>query len=334
MKRNGLSGKRKSKDNLTIEERDWRLIVRDHVLRAQRPLIAILGPTASGKTSFSIQVAQYIDRDLKENFAEWRSGAEIVNADSRQLYRGMDIGTAKIREAEMDKIPHHLVDVLDPEEDVTIAWYKEHAERCIDDILARGNIPLLVGGSMLYVSAVVDNLQPLPSDPDMRRTIEEEYERDGGVALHDHLAAIDPKTARSFHHRNKPYVVRATELARMTNERPSDVKMRGEPRFDTLIFGVHQPQAALERRIEERTIAMLDSGWIEEVENLVERGIPPDAPGMKSTGYREIAAWLQNPDSMSREEVTDIIIRKTRQYAKRQMTWWKGDERIHWIQPE
>ncbi len=331
MKRNGLSGKGKSKDSLTIEELDWRLIVRDRVLRAQRPLIVILGPTASGKTSFSIRVAQYVDRELKEDFAEWRSGAEIVNADSRQLYRGMDIGTAKIREAEMDKIPHHLLDVLDPREDVTAAWFKERAERCIEDILARGNVPLLVGGSMLYISAVMDNLQPLPSDPDLRRSIEEEYDRDGGVALHRQLTSIDPDTAHAFHHRNKPYVVRATELARLTNDKPSTVKKKGESRYDTLVFGIHQPKAALDRRIEERTTAMLDAGWIDEVENLLERGVSIDAPGMKSTGYREIAGWLQNPESMSREELADIIIRKTRQYAKRQTTWWRHDERIHWL---
>ncbi len=321
-----------SKDNLTIELQDWRILVRDHVLKAKKPLIVVLGPTAGGKTNFSIEVARYIDRELKENFAEWHSGAEIINADSRQLYRGMDIGTAKIREMEMDKIPHHLIDVLDPQENLTMAWYKERAEKCIEEILTRGNIPILVGGSMLYISSIIDNLQPLPpTDPALRRSIEEEYERDGGLMLHQQLTEMDPDTANTFHHHNKPYVVRATELARTTNEKPSALKKRGESPFDLLIFGLHVAKSELDRRIDERAKAMLEEGWIGEVEHLLDQGVLPNEPGMKSTGYQEIAGWLMNPESMDRDELTEIIARKTRQYAKRQLTWWRSDTRIHWL---
>ncbi len=322
------------KDNIRQEEQDWRVLVRDHVLKHRKPLIVVLGPTASGKTGFSLRVAEWIDRELKEDFAEWKAGAEIVNADSRQLYRGMDVGTAKITEREMRKIPHHLLSVLDPNEDVSVAWYKKHAEQVINAIHARGNVPILVGGSMLYISAVVDGLIPLPSaSPELRAELEEEYDKDQGHTLYKNLASRDPETASAFHPNNKPYVVRATELLRMTGEKPSALKTTEPPKYAPLIFGMHWPKERIDERISERTKQMLEQGWIEETEHLLDSGCTPRSPGMRSHGYREIAGWLADRESLTREELAEKIRAKVRQYAKRQTTWWKRDERIHWINP-
>jgi len=314
------------------EPDNWQLLVRDHVLKSYKPLIVVLGMTASGKTKFSLQLAHYIDKELKEDFAEWKSGAEVVNADSRQLYRGMNIGTAKITEEEMDKIPHHLIDVLDTQEEVTAAWYKKEAERLIGEIQERNNVPILVGGSMLYISAIIDGLVPLDAaDPALRSDIEEEYESDRGVTLHKQLMDVDPKTAAAFHHHNKPYVVRATEIHRMTGKKPSEAKAAKECHYDLLMFGMHWSKNDIDERINKRTEQLFDQGWIQEVEQLLENGVMSADPGMKATGYREIAGWLAHPESMDREELIERISKKTRQYAKRQMTWWKSDERIQWL---
>lgn len=322
----------KETSDIAPEQADWKILVRDHVLKNSQPLIVILGATGSGKTRFSIKVAEWIDRELKEDFAEWKAGAEIVNADSRQLYRGMDIGTAKITEREMRKIPHHLLSELNPNEELTVAWYKERAEQVIDAIHARGNVPILVGGSMLYLSAVMDGLMPLPSaDPAVRAELEEEYDRDHGRSLYDELASKDPDTASAFHPNNKPYVVRATELLRMTGQKPSQLKATEPPKYQPLIFGMYWTKTLIDERINARTEQMLNAGWIDETEHLLENDYTIRSPGMKSHGYREIAAWLMDRDSMTREELAEKISAKVRQYAKRQTTWWKRDPRIQWV---
>lgn len=285
----------------------------------KKPLIAVVGPTASGKTDFSLEVAREI------------GNAEIVNADSRQFYRGLNVGTAKIGEGEMQGIPHHLIDVLDPSEEVTIAWYKNQATRIIDEILARGNVPMLVGGSMLYVSAVIDGLEPLPvAPPELRKKLEDEYDRDDGWTLYERLEKVDPVTAAAFDQMNKVYVVRALELYELTGRPPSSLKKTVPPPWDVLIFGVRRPQQELSERIAERTKKMLHSGWIEEVEGLIDRGCTASDPAMKSHGYKEIMGWLSS-EERNTEELERVITSKTRQYAKRQMTWWKDDPRIHWI---
>ncbi|MDB4978786.1 MAG: tRNA dimethylallyltransferase [Candidatus Peribacteria bacterium] len=308
--------------------------MRDHILQHKKPLIVIIGPTASGKTGFAIKVAKWIDKELKEDFAEWRSGAEIVNGDSRQLYRGMDIGTAKVTEQEMDKIPHHLFDVLTPDQEVTVAWYKERAERMIEEIQARGNVPILVGGSMLYISAITDGLTPIdPAPPELRARLELEYEQDKGETLYKQLMKIDPDTALAFHKNNKPYVVRAMEIFWSTGRKPSEVKTKDGSKFDVFMFGMDLPKAILDERIEARTEQMLSQGWINEVEHLLDMGYSPFSPGMKSVGYREIAEYIRTGETMSREELAELITRKTRQYAKRQVTWWRNNPKINWIEP-
>lgn len=275
-----------------------------------------------------MDIAQHIAKTSQNH--GW-DHAEIINADSRQLYRHLDIGTAKITEEEKRGVPHHLVDVLNPDEEATIAWYKEQATKVIADCHARKVVPLLVGGSMLYVSAVVDGLDPLPkADPDLRKRIEKEYDEDDGWTLFEKLEKIDPATAYAFDKQNKVYVVRAMELYAMTGIAPSKLKKTIPPPYQSLMLGLRWPRETIVKRIDERTKQMLRSGWIEEVEGLIDRGYGPEDPAMKSHGYKEIMAWLSS-EERNEEELADVIARKTRAYAKRQATWWDQDDRIRWI---
>jgi len=297
----------------------WQPLVDELLATSKKPLIVVLGPTASGKTAFSLRVAEYC------------GAAEIINADSRQLYKHLHIGTAKITEEEKKGITHHLFDVLDPKEEVSIADYKKMAMDVIDDCHARGVVPILTGGSMLYISAVVDGLDPLPpADPELRARLEAEWDADDGWTLYDKLVEIDPATAKSFEKQNKRYVVRAMELYAMTGKPPSTLKKTLPPPYDILQLGLMWPRETLVTRIDERTKILLQSGWIEEVEGLIDKGYTTVDPGMKSHGYREIMLWLGSEEK-NKEELESVIAAKTRQYAKRQMTWWDNDERIKWI---
>lgn len=306
----------------------WRPLVDELLRGSAKPLIVILGPTAGGKTAFSLNVAAYTAETAGDH--EWKS-AEVINADSRQLYKHLNIGTAKITEEEMQGVPHHLLDVLDPSEEVTIADYKKMATEAIADCHARKVVPLLVGGSMLYISAVVDGLEPLPAAPaDLRARLEAEWDTDDGWTLYDRLVAIDPATAKSFEKQNKVYVVRAMELYEMTGRPPSTLKKTLPPPYDILQLGLYWPRDVLTKRIDERTSQLLRSGWVEEVEGLIDKGYTPRDPAMKSHGYREIMQWL-GTDERDMLQLTMMIGAKTRQYAKRQMTWWEEDERVKWI---
>lgn len=322
----------------TAMTQNWQEVLTFHVRKFGHPLIVVLGPTASGKTSFSLDVAKAIaeDRHLPRRDSK---RAEIINADSRQLYRFMDIGTAKIKLEEAGGIPHHLLDVLDPKEEATAAWYKTEATRIIDEILKRGNVPILVGGSMLYISALLDDLQFVASsDPTLRQTLEQQYDTDGGVALYARLTEIDPETASAFSVKNKPYVVRAMEIFESTGDKPSAIKKIGACPWDLLIFGMEWPREKIVERINARTEQMFADGWIDEVQSLLDRGYGVNDPGMKSHGYREIAETITNSECGMRnvewKKLHESIAAKTRQYAKRQMTWWKHDQRIHWLAPE
>lgn len=299
---------------------DWQPLVDAHLAASAKPVIVVLGPTCSGKTDFSLELCRYLG-----------DKAEVVNADSRQFYKGMDIGTAKITDEERGSVPHYLFSVLDPKEGVTIAWYQEQANRVIGEIHARGNVPVMVGGSMLYISSVVDGLRPLPeADPELRKELEKLYDEDDGWALFDELSRVDPETAKSFDKANKQYVVRAVELYRLTGFPPSQLKKTVPPDFQTLLIGLERPRDELVKRIDERTPQLVNGGWIREVETLLENGYTVEDPGFKSVGYREIAQWLQS-DEQNKEALIETIAAKSRQYAKRQTTWWKDDDRIHWI---
>lgn len=289
-----------------------------HVMSALR---VVLGPTASGKTAFSIRLAHEL------------GNAEIVNADSRQLYKHLNIGTAKITAEEMEGIPHHLLDVLDPYEEATVGWYQAEANKVIDDILTRGKIPLLVGGSMLYVSAVIDNLSLAPlADAARRERLLAEYDADDGKTLHARLRQLDPASAVVIHQNNKPHLVRAVEICELGGQAKSQSISQSQQ--DLKIYGMQWARPQLAERINKRTQQMFEQGWPEEVESLLAAGYGPEAPAMKSHGYKEIMHYLTVGEPKSLTELQEAIAAKSRQYAKRQLTWWRNDERIEWVEPE
>jgi len=309
---------------MNVDNQSWHGLIKDHCAQANRPLIAVVGPTASGKTAFSIALAQYMS-------------GEVINADSRQLYRELNIGTAKITKEEMQGVPHHMIDVLSPNEEASVGWFQKHALQIADSILERGKVPLLVGGSMLYVSAITDGLSLAPpADSAIRKHLEEEYDRDDGQSLHKRLQHYDPEVAQRIHQNNKPRLVRAVEIFdNGWNNTPKTQLWNSSESspYDILILGVHMPREKSVVKINNRCASMFATGWVGEVQDLLDSGYSESDPAMKSHGYKEIMQYLQHGEPSSIEELQESIAAKTRQYARRQMTWWKRDSRIHWIQP-
>lgn len=302
---------------------------------AKRPLLVLVGPTASGKTAFAIDIAN----DWKVESGKWKA-IEIVNADSRQLYRHLDIGTAKIRKEEMCGVPHHLIDVLDPKEEVTAAWYQKEAEHVIADIHTRGALPFIVGGSMLYISAMIDNLEFVArTDPSLREKLRQRLSTEGSAALYHQLQVLDPEGALGIDPRNEVYLLRALEVCLSTGCTLREAKKKHPSPYGLFIVAIDLPRDELHQRIEQRVHAMFEAGWVEEVQSLLQRGYTVDDPGMQSHGYREILTALASgklkidSGKWNCDELAESIAAKTRQYAKRQMTWWRHDPRIHWIAP-
>lgn len=309
---------------------DWKRDVTGLLATAEHPLIVVLGPTASGKTAFSISLAKYIATTGRD--------AEVINADSRQLYSNLDIGTAKVMQKEMQGVPHHLIDVLDPKEESTAGWYQKEARKIIRNLHEHGKVPILVGGSMLYVSSVIDELTMAPvPDPSLRARLMDEYDRDGGETLFERLQEVDPEAADGIHRNNKPRLIRAVEIYELLKEPKSEAVPQTELRsdenssaYDLLVFGMQWEREDLCARIDARTKKMFEEGWIEEVEDLLKQGYSADNPGMKSHGYREIISYMEGSLDDT-DALRELIAAKTRQYARRQMTWWKGDKRIRWM---
>ncbi|MDD5623730.1 MAG: tRNA (adenosine(37)-N6)-dimethylallyltransferase MiaA, partial [Candidatus Peribacteraceae bacterium] len=219
-------------------------------------------------------------------------------------------------------------------EEVTAAWYKREAEGMIREIQGRGHVPLLVGGSMLYLSAVIDDLQFAgEASPALRRTLGEEYDCDGGAALFRKLQELDPETALSLEPRNKVYLIRALEICMLAGGKASAAKKKSSCPFALFIIGVTRSREELHRRIAERTRQMFASGWVEEVRSLLARGSTTNDPALQSHGYREIARGITEGGGTNLAGLVEIIAAKTRQYAKRQETWWRRDPRIRWITP-
>lgn len=295
---------------------------------SKNPLLAIVGPTAGGKTAFSIVLAQHIADQTDRP-------CEIINADSRQLYTGMDIGTAKVTATEMCGVPHHLLDVLHPDAEATAGWYQKAARGVIADLHARGGIPILVGGSMLYISTVIDDLTLAPpTDPAMRSALLAAYEHDGGITLHRRLRQMDPEVAKGIHVRNKPRLVRAVEICELCGEPVSAAVPRHELRQGNqtpYIIGISRTRVHLHERITLRVHDMFVAGWIDEVRQLLQNGYTTEHPGLKSHGYRDIAQFLQQGSTASLDILQEHIAAKTRQYARRQLSWWRHDPRIQWL---
>ncbi len=285
----------------------------------KRPLIVLVGPTAVGKTALSLDLAQAIQ-------------GEIVSADSRLLYRGMDIGTAKPTREERARVPHHLIDVANPDEVWSLAQYQDAAFAAIDAIHARGRVPLLVGGTGQYVWAVVENwrIPRVPPQPRLRAALEAWGQRIGPEALHRRLAHIDPAAAARIQPRNLRRIVRALEVIFISGRRFSEQQGKGPPRYRTLILGLWRPRAELHRRVAQRLRAMLAQGWLDEVRALLRAGYDPSLPALSGIGYAEIIGYLQGRWSL--EEALARAQHRTHVFIRRQANWFRRDDpRIRWF---
>lgn len=285
------------------------------------PLVVIVGPTAVGKTAISVEVAK-------------RIGGEIVSADSMQVYRYMDIGTAKPTEEERQGVPHYMIDIVDPAEPYSVALYQVEARRHIKEIWERGKVPLLVGGTGLYVRSVIDpfHFAGAGVDETFRRKMYQEAKEKGPLAVHQRLLEVDPETAARIHPHNLKRVIRALEIYHLTGRPMSRLlqEMKGEcPPYQLAVYGLTMEREKLYRRIEARVDKMLEMGLVDEVRSLLERGYRPSLTSMQGLGYKEIAAYLRGLSTF--KEAVYLLKRNTRRFAKRQFTWFKKDKRICWI---
>lgn len=284
-----------------------------------RRLIAVVGATASGKTQLAIRLAE-------------RIGGEVVNADSRQVYRGMDIGTAKPTPAEQARVTHQLFDIADPWEEYSLALYRAQATAALDDAWERGRPPILVGGTGQYVWALLEGWTVPEVAPDvaLREELREFAERVGVEALHERLAAVDPVAAGRIDARNVRRVIRALEVHAHTGQPISDAQAKCGVDFDWTAIGIDVPRDELDRRIAARTHAMFAGGFVEEVRALLDSGVAPDAPAMSSIGYREVVSYLEGGMTLAEAEARTAQV--TRRLARRQSGWFRpGDERIRWV---
>ncbi|MGN7798422.1 tRNA (adenosine(37)-N6)-dimethylallyltransferase MiaA [Leifsonia sp. 22587] len=287
------------------------------------PLVAIVGPTGTGKTDLSLALA----RALQEH----GRAAEVVNADAMQLYRGMDIGTAKLPQTEWGGIPHHLFDVLDVTDEATVARYQPEARATISDILDRGVVPLLVGGSGLYVSSVIFDLEFPGTDPELRAQLEAELAEHGPGMLFQRLAELDPDAARRIGSRNGRRIVRALEVAQLTGTSVSGA-LPEEPRpwhEPTVVIGLAAPRDELVTRLDARVQGMWDAGLLGEVTDLIPRGLDRGVTARRAIGYAQALAELRG--ELERDDAIAQTQQLTRRYARRQVSWFKRYPGIHWL---
>jgi tRNA dimethylallyltransferase len=285
-----------------------------------RPLVVILGPTAVGKTEISLQLAEHLE-------------GEIVSADSRYLYRGMDIGTAKPSKEEMDRVPHYLIDSAYPDQIWSLAVFKEEARKVIDEIHERGRLPLLVGGTGQYIRAITEEweIPKVEPDPQLRKAIESWAEEIGLDGLHQRLATLDPEAASNIDYRNLRRTTRALEVILTTGRPFSTQRSRGSSLYQTLQIGLTRPRSELYARIDARIELMVELGLVEEVRTLLEKGYSEELPSLSAIGYREIIAYLQGEISL--DDAVAQIKRSTRIFVRRQANWFKSaDPRIIWFQ--
>ncbi|MDD4352477.1 MAG: tRNA (adenosine(37)-N6)-dimethylallyltransferase MiaA [Candidatus Gracilibacteria bacterium] len=288
-------------------------LIQSHLAQAKKPLICLIGPTASGKTALSLELAK-------------KFNGEIVSADSRQIYRGMDIGTAKISKEERQGVPHHLLDIIDPDQDFSVAEFKRLAVEKIEDILQRGKVPFLVGGTMLYIDAVTKNFEIPEVEPDLE--LRKKLEAKELQLLVAELAKLDPEAAKSIDTDNPRRVSRALEYCLKTGKNFSEAGSKGPKLFDELILGIDLPREELYKRIDARVEEQLKNGLLAETKELAAK-YTWDLPSMSGIGYKQMGMYLRG--DLSLEEALEILKIDTRRYAKRQLTWWRGDERIRWI---
>ena len=284
-------------------------------------VLSINGPTASGKSSLAI--------DVVDALAARGVGAEIVNADSMLVYRGMDIGTAKPSRADLARVPHHLVDILDVTQTATVADFQRRARAAIGDCRARGVLPIVVGGSALYQRAILDEFEFPGTDPAVRARWEGELERRGSESLHAELAAHDPAAAAQMLPGNGRRIVRALEVHELTGEIRPTLPEWTYAVEGVVSFGLELDRAVMDQRIADRVHAMWDAGLVEEVRGLLAVGLREGVTASKALGYRQVIELLDGV--LTDEEAREQTINRTRRFARKQLGWFRRDHRISWL---
>ena len=286
-----------------------------------KQIVVICGPTASGKTALSIALAKAFN-------------GEVVSADSMQIYRRMDIGTAKPTKQEMDGVPHHMLDVAEPGEAYSVSRYVEEATACVEDILSRGKLPIVCGGTGLYIDGLIrgTDYQPAGTDNGIREQLDGEWEAQGAEEMMARLAAVDPDSAARLHLSDKRRILRALEVYLATGETITVHNARTKeipPRYEAIMIGLNtEPRQILYDRIDRRVGIMLEQGLLQEVQSLLEDGLL-EGTAAQAIGYKELLAYFRG--EMTLETAADLIRQKSRNYAKRQLTWFRRDERVKWI---
>jgi tRNA dimethylallyltransferase len=285
-------------------------------------IVVVAGPTASGKTALGLRLAE-------------KFNGEIVSADSIQVYRYMDIGSAKPSPEERSRVPHHMIDIRDPDEDFSAGDYLREARRCVDDILSRGRVPIVVGGTGLYIKTLLHGLVGAPSSSaDIRIGLKAEEEQFGPGTLYEKLVALDPEAAHNIGRENFPRIVRALEVIALTGRKMSEFQANHgfrECPYVHLLACLDIERTVLYERIDKRVDSMVKEGLIEEVRNLYSRGYSRDLKALQSLGYRHAAMILSG--EMDRNEAIRLMKRDTRRYAKRQLTWFRSEPEACWCDP-
>ncbi|WP_044894154.1 tRNA (adenosine(37)-N6)-dimethylallyltransferase MiaA [Bacillus alveayuensis] len=282
-------------------------------------LVVIIGPTAVGKTKLSIELAKRLD-------------GEIISGDSMQVYKGMDIGTAKIKPEEMDGIPHHLIDIKEPTESFSVAEFQQMVRPLITEITKRGKLPMIVGGTGLYIQSVIYDYQfsDAPSDDNYRRRLETFAAECGVVALHEKLKEIDPQSAERIHPNNVRRVIRAMEIFHCTGKTMTEWQKQQTPDllYDVALVGLTMEREQLYRRINERVEQMMAEGLLDEVKTLYEQGVR-DCQSIQAIGYKEMYEYLDGGISLA--EAVEQLKQNSRRYAKRQLTWFRNKMTVQWF---
>jgi tRNA dimethylallyltransferase len=282
-------------------------------------VIAVVGPTATGKSALAVALAQQL-------------GGEVINADSMQLYRGMDVGTAKLTPAERDGVPHHLLDIWDVTQTASVADYQQRGRACIDDLLARDITPVLVGGSGLYIRAVLDQIEFPGTDPVVRADLEADLASLGSRRLHERLSAVDPAAAQAIAPENGRKIVRALEVIALTGQPfTAALPAYDAPVYDAMQIGLDLPTPALDTRISQRVEVMLGNGFVEEVRGLEAVGLRDGVTASRALGYAQILGWIDGRLTIA--QAIAETAQTTRRFVRRQRSWFRRDPRIRWIDP-
>lgn len=288
-------------------------------MHKREKLVVIIGPTAVGKTDLSLELAEQFD-------------GEIISGDSMQVYREMNIGTAKAAPEELARVPHHLIDIISPSDEYSVAQFQDSATRLITEINQRGHLPFIVGGTGLYIESVTHRFQfsQTSQDPELRDRLQRLADTEGVEALHSRLAAVDPVTAERLHPNDVKRVIRALEIYECSGYKMSDFQLRAQySPYDLVIIGLTMDREKLYQRINHRVDLMIEAGLIEEVRSLLDRGYDATLVSMQGLGYKEVIPYLYGEVTL--EKAVNDIKQRTRHFAKRQLSWFRRMPQIEWF---